>query len=118
MTEVAQDVRSEMRRYIEENFLYLHPGLELKDDDQFLTLGIVDSLGFVELVEEVQVRYGVDGRGRRDHGGELRLDRRHRGVRRAEAKLGLSARTLGRGPARRGRPRPGAAGGRRPRSGR
>ena len=59
MTEVAQDVRSELRRYIEENFLYLHPGLELKDDDQFLTLGIVDSLGFVELVEEVQARYGV-----------------------------------------------------------
>ena len=59
MTEVAQDVRSELRRYIEENFLYLHPELELKDDDQFLTLGIVDSLGFVELVEEVQARYGI-----------------------------------------------------------
>ena len=59
MTEVAQDVRSELRSYIEENFLYLHPELELKDDDQFLTLGIVDSLGFVELVEEVQARYGI-----------------------------------------------------------
>ena len=59
MTEVAQDVRTELRQYIEENFLYLHPTLELKDDDQFLTPGIVDSLGFVELVEEVQARYGV-----------------------------------------------------------
>ena len=59
MTEVAQNVRSELRHYIEENFLYLHPGLELKDDDQFLTLGIVDSLGFVELVEEVQARYAI-----------------------------------------------------------
>jgi acyl carrier protein len=59
MTEVAQDVRSELRLYIEENFLYLNPGLELKDDDQFLTLGIVDSLGFVELVEEVQARFGI-----------------------------------------------------------
>jgi acyl carrier protein len=59
MTEAAQDVRTEMREYVEENFLYLHPGIELKDDNDFLTLGIVDSLGFVELVEEVQSRYGV-----------------------------------------------------------
>jgi acyl carrier protein len=59
MTEVVQNVRTELRQYIEENFLYLHPGLELKDDDQFLTLGIVDSLGFVELVEEVQARYAI-----------------------------------------------------------
>ncbi len=59
MTEVAQGVRSELRAYIEENFLYLHPGLELKDSDEFLTLGVVDSLGFVELVEEVQTRYGI-----------------------------------------------------------
>ena len=59
MTELTQDVRAEMRDYIEENFLYLHPGVELKDEDDFLTLGIVDSLGFVELVEEVQSRYGV-----------------------------------------------------------
>ena len=49
-----------MRSYIEENFLYLHPGMELKDDDDFLALGIVDSLGFVELVEEVQSRYGIE----------------------------------------------------------
>jgi acyl carrier protein len=59
MSDVAQDVRGELRAYIEENFLYLHPGIELKDADEFLTLGVVDSLGFVELVEEVQSRYGV-----------------------------------------------------------
>jgi acyl carrier protein len=55
----ASGVRTEMRAYIEENFLYLHPGIVVKDDDDLLTLGIVDSLGFVELVEEVQSRYGV-----------------------------------------------------------
>jgi acyl carrier protein len=59
MSEAATDVRADMRSYIEENFLYLHPGVELKDDDDFLTLAIVDSLGFVELVEEVQSRYGI-----------------------------------------------------------
>jgi acyl carrier protein len=59
MTEVAANVRADMRAYIEENFLYLHPGIELKDADDFLTLGVVDSLGFVELVEEVQSLYGI-----------------------------------------------------------
>ena len=53
----ASGVRREMRANIDENCL--HPGIEVKDDDDFLTLGIVDSLGFVELVEEVQSRYGV-----------------------------------------------------------
>jgi acyl carrier protein len=60
MTEITSDVKGDMRSYIEENFLYLHPGVELKDGDDFLALGIVDSLGFVELVEEVQARYGVE----------------------------------------------------------
>jgi len=52
-------VRHEMREFIEENFLYLHPGMELADDDRFLERGVLDSLGFVELVEEVQSRYGL-----------------------------------------------------------
>ena len=35
MTEATGDVRGEMRAYIEENFLYLHPDVELKDGDDF-----------------------------------------------------------------------------------
>ena len=53
------DVRADLRDYIEENFLYLHPGVELADDDRLLEAGVIDSLGFVELVEEVQGRYGI-----------------------------------------------------------
>ena len=59
MAQEVSDIRNEMRAYVEENFLYLHPGLELADGDQFLTLGIVDSLSFVELVEEIQERYEI-----------------------------------------------------------
>ena len=59
MTETKTDVRGEMRSFLEENFLYMHPNVELKDGDDFLALGIIDSLGFVELVEEVQARYGL-----------------------------------------------------------
>ena len=55
----ATDVRADLRDYIEENFLYLHPGVQLGDDDSLLAAGIIDSLGFVELVEEVQSRYGL-----------------------------------------------------------
>lgn len=54
------DVRAEMRSFIEDNFLYMHPGVELSDEDDFLALGVIDSLGFVELVEEVQSRYGLE----------------------------------------------------------
>lgn len=53
-------VRDELRTFVEENFLYMRPELTLADEDQLLELGIIDSLGFVELVDEVQHRYGVD----------------------------------------------------------
>lgn len=59
MTEATADVRADMRSFLQENFLYMHPNVELKDGDDFLVLGIIDSLGFVELVEEVQSRYGL-----------------------------------------------------------
>jgi len=52
-------VRAQVRKFIEDNFLYLRPGLELGDGDNLLALGVIDSLGFVELVEEVQSRYGL-----------------------------------------------------------
>ena len=59
MTDAATDVRKEMRGFIEDNFLYLRPDVELGDGDDFLALGVIDSLGFVELVEEVQSRFGL-----------------------------------------------------------
>ena len=59
MTDAATDVRKQMRGFIEDNFLYLRPDLELGDGDDFLAAGVIDSLGFVELVEEVQGRFGI-----------------------------------------------------------
>lgn len=58
-TTLHRAVREEMRAFITENFLYLHPGRELGDDDDLLGLGLVDSLGFVELVDEIGARYGI-----------------------------------------------------------
>ncbi len=52
-------VRTAIRAFIEENFLYMHPDVELTDSEDLLARGLVDSLGFVELVEEVQERYSI-----------------------------------------------------------
>lgn len=57
--QVGTGLRAELRAYVEEAFLYLHPDVELRDSDGFLERGVIDSLGFVELVEEVQSRYGI-----------------------------------------------------------
>lgn len=59
MTGANGDIRKDMRAYVKENFLYMEPEAELEDADDFLSLGIIDSLGFVELVEEVQARFGL-----------------------------------------------------------
>ena len=58
-TDIALVVRAEMRDFIQANFLYMRPELELRDDDDLLNLGVIDSIGFVELVGEVEERYGV-----------------------------------------------------------
>jgi acyl carrier protein len=58
-TDTEATIRREIRTFVEENFLYLRPDLQLQDGDPLLELGVIDSLGFVELVEEVQSRYGV-----------------------------------------------------------
>jgi len=58
-TDLSDAVRAEMRDFIAENFLYMRPDLELHDDDDLLALGVIDSIGFVELVGEVEERYGV-----------------------------------------------------------
>jgi acyl carrier protein len=58
-TDIAQVARAEMREFIQANFLYMRPDLELRDEDDLLNLGVIDSIGFVELVGEVEERYGL-----------------------------------------------------------
>jgi acyl carrier protein len=59
MTEITSDIRGHLREYVAENFLYLRPGFVLGDDDDLLEAGVLDSLGFIELVEEVQTRFSI-----------------------------------------------------------
>jgi acyl carrier protein len=51
--------RDEVRQFVKAVAVYLRPDQELGDDDDLLALGAIDSLGFVELVDEVQSRYGI-----------------------------------------------------------
>jgi acyl carrier protein len=59
MSDDENQTRRELRIFIQDNFLYLHPDVELKDGDELLKLGVIDSLGFVELVEVVQDRFEI-----------------------------------------------------------
>lgn len=52
-------LRHDLRALIHERFLSLNPDLEFADTDDLADLGVLDSLTFVELVEEVQQRYGI-----------------------------------------------------------
>lgn len=56
----TEDVRKDLREYIDENFLYMHPDVALSDDEDMLARGVIDSLGFVEIVESIQTRYGIE----------------------------------------------------------
>jgi acyl carrier protein len=51
--------RDEIRAFVHERFLALHPGVDPADEDDLLALGLIDSLGFVELVEHVEATYGI-----------------------------------------------------------
>ena len=53
------EVREQMRAFVRDSFLYLRPELDLQDSDDLLALGVIDSLGFVELVEQVERRIGM-----------------------------------------------------------
>lgn len=47
------------RDYILENFLYMRPDAQLRDDESLLGGGIVDSMGVMELVQFIGDRFGV-----------------------------------------------------------
>jgi acyl carrier protein len=55
----TETLKKQLLAFVQESFLYLKPDLELSTSDDLVALGVIDSLGFVELVEEVQSLYGV-----------------------------------------------------------
>jgi len=52
-------VKSELRKFIVENFLYGQDDDSLRDDVSFLQNGFIDSTGILELVSFVQETYAL-----------------------------------------------------------
>ncbi len=48
-----------IRSFVIENFLFGRGGEDLSDDDGFLQLGIIDSMGVLELVGFIEEEFGV-----------------------------------------------------------
>ena len=59
MSATEHDVRRELRRYIEDNFVLGASGPELKDGDSFLEHHVLDSTGFLELIAHLEETYGI-----------------------------------------------------------
>ncbi len=52
-------LKYEIRSFIVENFLYGQDDHGLKDDVSFLSNGLIDSTGVIELVLFVETKYGI-----------------------------------------------------------
>jgi acyl carrier protein len=53
------EIKSRVRGFVQENFLYAMPDFELGDDDRLLERGVVDSMGVAEMIAFVESEFGV-----------------------------------------------------------
>lgn len=54
-----QDVKAEVRRYIEDNFIMGARSAALADGDSFLEHHVLDSTGFLELIGHLEDTYAI-----------------------------------------------------------
>lgn len=54
-----QDVKAEVRRYIEDNFIMGARSVALADGDSFLEHHVLDSTGFLELIGHLEDTYAI-----------------------------------------------------------
>jgi acyl carrier protein len=57
MTEA--EIIASLRRFIDDNFLYMKPGFVLGDDDSLMKKGVVDSMGVMEVLGFLEDTFGV-----------------------------------------------------------
>ena len=53
------DIKTSIKQHISKNILFSGQDFTLDDDASFLEQGIIDSLGFMELVAFVEKEYGI-----------------------------------------------------------
>lgn len=44
------EILAKLRRYLDENYLYMRPAFELSEDDSLFETGVIDSMGVMELI--------------------------------------------------------------------
>ena len=55
----SETVRSEIRQFVIDNFLFGERSSTLRDDDSFLDTGIIDSTGVLELVAFLEGQFAI-----------------------------------------------------------
>jgi len=53
------EILARVRGFLQENFLYMRPDLELGPDDRLMERGIVDSMGVLEMLNFIENEFGV-----------------------------------------------------------
>jgi acyl carrier protein len=56
------EIIARMRRFVQENLLYMRSNFHLAEDDRFLEKGVIDSMSVVEMIAFVEREFGVSAR--------------------------------------------------------
>ena len=54
-----ETIKEQLHEYITQNYFF-DPEAGLEDTDSFLELGIIDSVGILELVSYIEKKYGIE----------------------------------------------------------
>lgn len=54
-----KDVKSDLREFIKNNFMYASDSHDLDDDTSFLDRGIIDSTGVLEIIDFLEESYDI-----------------------------------------------------------
>lgn len=57
---VKMNIKSQILKFVHENFLHANPENELEEDQSFLDSGIIDSTGVLELVTFVEETFKIN----------------------------------------------------------
>lgn len=60
MTALTEEqIRAQVRAFIEQEFLYMRPGVVIADGDSLMKKGVLDSMGVLEVMQFLTDTFGV-----------------------------------------------------------
>ncbi len=54
-----EQIRAQVRAFIEQEFLYMRPGVVITDEDSLMKKGVLDSMGVLEVMQFLTDTFGV-----------------------------------------------------------